>query len=256
MCNDRLRGIIPHHLNGPALGEKRKGRRMRSLEPDSHFPLPAVFLVLCVVTMTFLSGCSSSPAPSPPPATTPPTLQTVVRVITPEAAARAVTTGSAGQPQTNTACSNLLMPFLPPAPPGWSRGDPVGGAAPELSFTCFADAIYRRLQGVPVTVNLSIRYYRTRCVECSILHAYEEGDPANPHAYARQPRNISGYPLWQGYLRYTTVKDPQVTWVFWSVPVENRFLVRADTTDGDREDIDPFADLVDYQGLAALQIPA
>jgi len=214
-----------------------------------------MMLVLSLIALTFLSGCSSSPATSPPPVTTPPTLQTVVHIITPEAAVHAVSTGSPGQPLQHPACSDLLQPFLPPAPSGWSRRNVVSGAAPELSITCYADTTYRRLQGVPVTVNLSIRYYATRCVECSILHTYEEGDPGNPSAYARQPRNISGYPFWQGYLRYTTGKDPQVTWVFWSVPVENRFLVRADTTDGGREDIDPFADLVDYRGLAALRIP-
>jgi hypothetical protein len=138
---------------------------------------------------------------------------------------------------------NLLKPFLPAAPAGWTAQDPDGSNIADLDTTwSIASRSYSggSDRQADVSVMDSAYFDVGAWTGWAGLSAATTAD-----GYVRSG-TVAGYPTWESYDKSSNSYD---TWV----NLDNRFMVTVSITNGSKADLDSFVNAINYAGIAALK---
>jgi len=138
---------------------------------------------------------------------------------------------------------NLLKPFLPGAPAGWTAQDPDGSDIADLDTTwSIASRSYSggADRQADVSVMDSAYYDVGAWTGWAGLSASTTAD-----GYVKAG-TVAGFPSWESYDKSSNTYD---TWV----NLDNRFMVTVSITNGSKADLDSFVNAINYAGIAALK---
>jgi len=173
-------------------------------------------------------------------ATTKVTTVTVTYTIPPEPS---VTLERPSAGSVKAVSNTQLIPFLPPAPSGWTASDPEGSdiSDPATSWS-MASRSYSGGAGqvADVTIIDSAYYYVGPWTGWAALT-----DETTSNGYTKAG-TTAGFPSWESYDKSSSSYD---TWV----GINKRFLVTVSITGGSRADLDSFVGSINYAGIAALK---
>jgi hypothetical protein len=138
---------------------------------------------------------------------------------------------------------NLLIPFLPNAPAGWTAEDPDGMTMnyQDGSWTT-ATRSYSRGDDKQATVSIMDSAYYA-------VGAWEmwgrQYEMTTTDGYYKTG-TVAGFPSWETYSKNSKNYG---TWV----GLNNRFMVTVTIDNGEKADLDLFVNSINYRGIAALK---
>jgi hypothetical protein len=215
-----------------------------------------IIVVIMIAGASVIAGCTSNtPSGGSAPAQqgTPVTTQETTRQVTQETAqdtdvptltlAPVVTVIRPAGGSVKAVDWNLLKPFLPAAPAGWTAADPEGTNMNEQDAS-WTLATRSYSGGADKQADVSIMdsaYYDVGAwTGWAGLSAATTAD-----GYVK-PGTAAGFPSWESYDKGSNTYD---TWV----NLNNRFMVTVTITNGSKADLDSFVNSINYAGIAALK---
>jgi len=196
-------------------------------------------VVIMVVGASVIAGCmtnapqgGSGPGQQGTQGTTAPT------VITPSI------TSTRPAPGSVTAVDfNLLIPFLPNAPTGWTADDPQGETMNETAEVwTTASRTYSLGENKQASVSIMDSAYY-------VVDAWDgwgsQQETATADGYDKAG-TVAGFPSWESY---DNTSQSYETWV----GLHDRFMVTVSIDNGEKSDLDLFVNSINYQGIAALK---
>jgi hypothetical protein len=189
-----------------------------------------IIVVILIVGVSVIAGCMTN-APS---GGTPATTSTTAPAVTPTRPA----------PGSVKAIDfNLLIPFLPNAPAGWTAEDPDGMTMNyENGSWTTASRSYSSGDDKQATVSImDSAYYAVGGWE---MWGRQYEMTTNDGYF--KTGTVAGFPSWESYDKnsksYGTL-----------VGLNNRFMVSVTIDNGAKADLDLFLNSINYQGIAALK---
>jgi hypothetical protein len=136
---------------------------------------------------------------------------------------------------------NLMLPFLPNAPAGWTAEDPQGATlTTQEGAYSFASREYTSGDKRATITIWDSAYFNIGGWDLwTANYQYSSTD-----GYWRTG-TVGGYPSWESYDKSSNAYS---TWV----GVNQRFSVLTNVDDGSKADLDTFVNAVNYAGVAAL----
>jgi hypothetical protein len=212
-------------------------------------------VVIMIAVFSIIAGCAST-APSggsapaqqatlvTTPETTAPNQEVTGETAVPlQTLAPMVTVNRPAAGSVKAVDWNLLKPFLPNAPAGWTAQDPDGSNIADLDTSwSIASRSYSGGADRQADVGLmdSAYYDVGAWTGWAGLSAATTAD-----GYVKTG-TVAGFPSWESY---DTSSNSYDTWV----NLDNRFMVTVSITNGSKADLDSFVNSINYAGIAALK---
>ena len=208
---------------------------------------PALVLVLLIIGLVLVSGCTSSTTVSP-------TTKTVTTTATVQSTSVAGTTASATGTTSTTGTGpavqvvdfNKMVALLPAAPAGWKvDGEPSGLTMKDSDGQPWTMATGSYTSTVNKDTTATITYQDTANQNVGFKSSWSGFQSMESTDGYFKSTQVKGNPAWEVY----TKPDTYGSWI----SVNDRFMVYVSIDKGTKADYDTIVNAIDFAGIAALK---
>lgn len=208
----------------------------------------ALVLVLLIISMVLVSGCTSSTTVSP-------NTKTVTTTAAPQSTAAAGTTGSLSSGTTSSSGTganvqvvdfNKMVALLPAAPAGWTTDEkPSGFTMKDSSGNPWTMATGSYINAANKDTKASITYQDTANQNVGFKSSWSGFQSMESTDGYFRSTMVKGNPAWEVY----TKPDTYGGWI----SVNDRFMIYVSVDQGTKADYDTIINAIDFAGIAALK---
>ena len=207
----------------------------------------ALILVLLIIGMVLVSGCTSSTTVSP-------TTTTVTTTATSQSTSAAGTTASAAATTSSSGTGaavqavdfNKMVALIPAAPAGWeAEGSPSGLTMKDSDGHPWTMATGSYTSTTNKDTTASITYQDTADLNVGFKSSWSGFQSMEGTDGYFKSTMVKGNPAWEVYPK----PDTYGAWI----SVNDRFMVYVSVDKGTKTDYDTIVNAIDFAGIAALK---
>lgn len=207
----------------------------------------ALVLVLLIIGMVLVSGCTSSTTVSPTTTTIPTTATSQSTSAAGTTASATATTSSSGTGAAVQAVDfNKMVALIPAAPAGWEAdGSPSGLTMKDSDGHPWTMATGSYTSTTNKDTTASVTYQDTANQNVGFKSSWSGFQSMESTDGYFKSTQVKGNPAWEVY----TKPDTYGAWI----SVNDRFMVYVSVDKGTKADYDTIVNAIDFAGIAALK---